>query len=226
MRGLSLPNETEFSMEELYKKAVSKFMQNLPHVRYVSLSAEYEYSADDSTDGLELKQELQQIKQWMHIITGEFFKHRIQVLEFELFASFGFDDTVSFSLQNVYKKSLTFLILNNKRYFSVSEDTRANILIFAYLFSLTLFVVSIIFLFTLLDEHLRSAAHRERGRRIRWSECGDLQSGATNDTVERLVTIWTRTWPNSCGGKCSRATTYSSRCWKRSRTSGRSKTQL
>jgi hypothetical protein len=48
LRGLTMPNDTGVSIGELYPKAVNRLIQSLPHVKYVSLSAEYEYSADDS----------------------------------------------------------------------------------------------------------------------------------------------------------------------------------
>lgn len=55
LRGLTLPNDTNVPMDEFYEKAVARFVQHLPHVKYVSLSAEYEYSADDSVCFLAFK---------------------------------------------------------------------------------------------------------------------------------------------------------------------------
>lgn len=48
LRGLTLPNNTGVSMEDMYSKAVNRLVEQVPHVKYVSLTAEYEYSADDA----------------------------------------------------------------------------------------------------------------------------------------------------------------------------------
>lgn len=48
LRGLTMPNDTGSPIEEMYPKAISRLVQHLPQIKYVSLTGEYEYSADDS----------------------------------------------------------------------------------------------------------------------------------------------------------------------------------